>query len=344
MNTDIRLSIKFLRNPKTVKLKRRLGSDGVLSLISLWLWVAESRPDGDLGETVSNDETKSKMSVEDIEIAAVWDGDSGLFVDTLTNIGFLKLTDHGYEIHDWKDHNPWACDVDKRGNESRLARLAGVNKKLYEELKVKNIKGLTKHQYTGLLNGSLTVSQVSVDGSLTERQPDVKPALSPTPTPAPTPAPAPTPIVLKDLCTEATLLPSVQNDPVVMKIPLISKDGEFDVRQSDINQWSETFPGICVISELREIKQWNIDRPTKRKTKGGIRKHISSWLGNAQNNPRKNNNPVKNFTVRDKVILQNDEISRFLNEQSQSKTIESESGFSNASLLEHTFPGDEVHG
>lgn len=46
---DIRLSVHFPDHPKTVKLERRLGFQGVRSLLSLWAWAAQNRPDGDLG-------------------------------------------------------------------------------------------------------------------------------------------------------------------------------------------------------------------------------------------------------------------------------------------------------
>ena len=69
----------------------------------------------------------------------------------------------------------------------------------------------------------------------------------------------------------------------VLEIPLIKRDGVFNVTQQDIELWQETYPGIDSLSELRKIRQWNIDNPKKRKTKKGIRRHISGWLENAQN-------------------------------------------------------------
>jgi hypothetical protein len=71
-------------------------------------------------------------------------------------------------------------------------------------------------------------------------------------------------------------------EPPVLEIPLIKKDGSFLVYQADIDQWKDTYPGIDVLQTLKHIKQWNLDNPTKRKTKGGIRKHISIWLGREQ--------------------------------------------------------------
>jgi len=79
----------------------------------------------------------------------------------------------------------------------------------------------------------------------------------------------------------------LESDPPVISIPLnCKKDGpqlEFDVTQAMVNEWSETFPAVDVPQQLREIRQWNIDNPIKRKTPTGIRKHISTWLADKQN-------------------------------------------------------------
>lgn len=60
MNSDIRLCIGWNRHPKIVKLKRKLGAEGVLGLISLWTFAGEHRPDGIL----------NGMDADDIAIAA----------------------------------------------------------------------------------------------------------------------------------------------------------------------------------------------------------------------------------------------------------------------------------
>lgn len=71
MNTDIRLSIGFWQHPKTRKLTKRLGLDGVRSLQVLWLWAAQERPDGNL----------LGMDWEEIELAADWQGDERAFFE-----------------------------------------------------------------------------------------------------------------------------------------------------------------------------------------------------------------------------------------------------------------------
>jgi len=87
-------------------------------------------------------------------------------------------------------------------------------------------------------------------------------------------------------CSETDQPPS---EPPVLTIPLIPRDGEYAIFQKDIDGWSDTFPGVDVLAELKKCRQWNLDEPRRRKTRQGIRKHISGWLGRSQNrgSPRK---------------------------------------------------------
>jgi len=68
----------------------------------------------------------------------------------------------------------------------------------------------------------------------------------------------------------------------VMVFPLIKKDGEFAIFQKDIDEWQESFPGIDVEIDLKVCRQWSVDNPSRRKTRNGIRKHISGWLAKEQ--------------------------------------------------------------
>jgi hypothetical protein len=114
MADDARISTAFPRHPKTVKLQRRLGAAGCWSLVCLFLWVADNRPDGDL----------SGMSDEDIEIAAGWSGDSNAFVAALVAVSFLDGQDGVYSIHDWVEHNPWAPTWGERVAKAKKAAAA----------------------------------------------------------------------------------------------------------------------------------------------------------------------------------------------------------------------------
>ncbi len=111
MSGDIRVSTAFPRNPKTVRLWRRLNEAGVLALIYLWLWVGDNRPDGDLGG----------MATEDIEIVAEWHGEPGALVSALVGLHYLDGKDGSYRIHDWAACQPWVTSHATRTEAARKA-------------------------------------------------------------------------------------------------------------------------------------------------------------------------------------------------------------------------------
>ena len=104
MNIDIRLSLEFFDHPKTKKLKKRLGLEGVMALIKLWAWTAGNRPGGVL----------TGLDAEAVELAADWDGEEGAFVATLLNLSLLDDSDGTFAIHDWEDHQAYASKSEER--------------------------------------------------------------------------------------------------------------------------------------------------------------------------------------------------------------------------------------
>ena len=133
MNIDIRIKLDLFEHPKLRKLRRRLGAEGVLGLLRLWLWAAANRPDGLL----------RGLDADDLELAAQWEGQPGELAAALCELrllDFLPLEKEGgaasalppsergaapagvaFRIHDWCEHQPWASRTEER---SRIARQA----------------------------------------------------------------------------------------------------------------------------------------------------------------------------------------------------------------------------
>ena len=66
-------------------------------------------------------------------------------------------------------------------------------------------------------------------------------------------------------------------------IDLILNDKSlFPVHQDDIDLWTELYPSVDIMQELRKMKGWLDSNPTKRKTKNGIKRFINSWLSREQ--------------------------------------------------------------
>ena len=108
MNTDIRLSTEFFRHPKTLKLKRRLGLEGIFSLQQLWVWVAQNRPNGNL----------AGLDTEDIALAACWEGDEATFVQTLIDLRWLDvLEDASLCLHNWNQYQQHLLTNESRQRE-----------------------------------------------------------------------------------------------------------------------------------------------------------------------------------------------------------------------------------
>lgn len=75
-------------------------------------------------------------------------------------------------------------------------------------------------------------------------------------------------------------------EPPVISIPL--NDGsEWPVTAEMISEWSSLYPAVDVMQELRNMRGWSLENPTRRKTKTGVRRFIGSWLrGEQDKGPR----------------------------------------------------------
>jgi len=112
MNTDIRIATSFKGHRKRKKLEKILGPSASGNLIDLWITVAQGNPEGKL---VGWDE-------DDIAYSGNWDGDSKEFVNALIACKFLKESEAGcYEIHDWCDHQGYACKAKDRSEQAKKA-------------------------------------------------------------------------------------------------------------------------------------------------------------------------------------------------------------------------------
>lgn len=89
---SVRLSFGWNRHPKIVKLRKKLGSTGVLCLLRLWTFAAEYRPGGVL----------SGMDGDDIAIAADYPGDSSVFVAVLIELRLVDRIGDELCIHDFR--------------------------------------------------------------------------------------------------------------------------------------------------------------------------------------------------------------------------------------------------
>lgn len=63
---------------------------------------------------------------------------------------------------------------------------------------------------------------------------------------------------------------------------VLNDSSEYPVYQQQIDSWSQLYPAVDVVQELRKMKGWCEANPTRRKTKRGILKFINNWLSGEQ--------------------------------------------------------------
>lgn len=101
-------------HPKILKLARDLKIPKVNALghiASLWTWALRMAPDGDL----------SSFDVDDIEIGAEWNGDSGAFLAAAVERRLIDVQDGAHYLHDW-EHYAQHLKAAKRKRDERARK------------------------------------------------------------------------------------------------------------------------------------------------------------------------------------------------------------------------------
>lgn len=73
----------------------------------------------------------------------------------------------------------------------------------------------------------------------------------------------------------------LNSEPPIFELILNDKT-LFPVFKTDIDSWTELYPAVDVMQEIRKMIGWLDSNPQKRKTKSGIRRFINSWLARTQ--------------------------------------------------------------
>ncbi len=78
--------------------------------------------------------------------------------------------------------------------------------------------------------------------------------------------------------------PASDASPPIVEIPL--NDGTaYGIYAEQVSEWSLTYRNIDVPQQLREMRQWCIANPRKRKTKRGVLAFANRWLSKEQDKP-----------------------------------------------------------
>lgn len=66
----------------------------------------------------------------------------------------------------------------------------------------------------------------------------------------------------------------------------LNDNTEHWIYEDNVSKWSELFPAVDVMQELRKMKSWLDSNKARRKTKKGIARFINSWLSKEQDKGR----------------------------------------------------------
>jgi hypothetical protein len=178
MNKDIRLATSFKGHRKRKRLRRFLGDRSDSYLIDLWLTVAMDCPEGVLLGW-------DKMDIAD---ACGWEGDPEELVSALIESNWLeKDSDANYIIHDWCEHQGWACKAKSRSEAASKNILLRWALRETKKENTPDFKKWFKSEYV-YQNGHTTNNILSYYESYTNGN---------TPSPSPSPSPLPIPSLTK---------------------------------------------------------------------------------------------------------------------------------------------------
>lgn len=117
---DVRLALDVFEHPKTRELndifdelEKNLGAVAVLSWLRLIIHAARNAPDGHL-----------KVTTRRLATAARWPGNRDQFADALIEVGLVERTDHGFQLHDFGEHQPWVVNSAERVKKAKKAAAA----------------------------------------------------------------------------------------------------------------------------------------------------------------------------------------------------------------------------
>ncbi|MEM7478559.1 MAG: DUF3102 domain-containing protein [Planctomycetota bacterium] len=86
-----------------------------------------------------------------------------------------------------------------------------------------------------------------------------------------------------------------------IRIPLQGSKS-FCPSEHQIESWQKAYPKLDVEDQLRKCAAWNDANPNKRKTNKGIKKHIVSWLGSAENSLAQTGAPVPSNEFENRAV------------------------------------------
>lgn len=80
---------------------------------------------------------------------------------------------------------------------------------------------------------------------------------------------------------EPDFMPEPIPDPVFITLPLVGNEAH-EITETEVDEYKALYPAVDVEQELRNMRGWLMDNPTRRKTKRGIAAFVGNWLRKEQ--------------------------------------------------------------
>lgn len=220
----------------------------------------------------------------DVEIAAGWTGERGVFARALEDVRLIDRLDDGrLQIHDLSENAPDYVTT-RRARET-------------ERKKTKRCKHC-RHTFHSSDRRSRYCSATcrkaehrKQDGPETDKDGRVRHADrpetgrhgTPTPTRTPTRTPAPAPSIQESRESAAPAEIAVVA-PAVMTFETVGTGARtWDLAASQIAAWQGAYPGLDVEAECRRAMAWISAHHERRKTATGMPRFLVGWLNRATN-------------------------------------------------------------
>lgn len=78
----------------------------------------------------------------------------------------------------------------------------------------------------------------------------------------------------------------VPEPPAAVEAIVLNDGTEWRPTESQYEEFIRLFPSVDVAAEFRGMRAWSQGNPSKRKTKGGVMRFVTSWLGRTQDRPK----------------------------------------------------------
>lgn len=81
-------------------------------------------------------------------------------------------------------------------------------------------------------------------------------------------------------------VPDLFQSPVFISIPtnrFATSGEEVSITEAKVTEYEAAYPAVDVRQQLRQMRQWSIDKPNLRKTQRGMLAFVNSWLAREQN-------------------------------------------------------------